>query len=462
MSGLRNLGYDDLLNCFMVGPLVGLTPERTVSALEDVLRSPRGATLLRLRTRGRRWRRVGRQPAVSAARRAVEPVASGIDRSDLATLALERQFRPGELPVRLFVAGGMLAMGFPHSRFDGTSATAVVNLIVEKLGAPGADTLPAVPWAKTPLRAAMKKFGLQGVSGIRSARDTFRTLNAQTQTEYQLPRTLTKTESVERTRMVSVVLPADAVRTIANTPEEAVDGRRPARPPVSIKTASLLLRCLRDGTRGDADFRVVIPVDARRWVAKGFAVEGNFSPSLPMGRLRADDWSATALAERISAASKAGTPVAWLLATALSTLKNTVRHPAAARRSRGETPRSPLEVHVSLTTTEVAIAESLMPHVADDTFVGGMAAHLSVPLGVWAEIAPVRDCLHIVVRDETGLIDLEGFEERLREMIGAVPATDDALAAATGEALVSAAAHRPHRRAGGAGSPAESRIPSRR
>ncbi|WP_285136519.1 hypothetical protein [Microbacterium sp. lyk4-40-TSB-66] len=432
MSELRNLGYDDLLNCFMVGPLEGLTPERTLSALEDVLRSPRGATLHRLRTRGRRWRRVDRRAALAAAGGAVERVDAVIDRSALATLVLERQFQRGELPLRLFVADGMLAMEFPHSLFDGSGATAIVNLILEKLGAPGADTTAALPWAKKPLRTVMKKFGLQGVAGIRSARDTFRALNAQTETGYQLPLTLTKAESLERTRMVSMMLPADMVHTIASTPEKAEDGRRPARPPLSVKSASLVLRCLRDSLREETDFRVVVPVDARRWVAKEFAVEGNFAPSLPMGRLLADDWSATALAERISAASKAGTPVAWLLATTLSTLKNAVRHPGAARRSRGATPRVPLEIHVSMTTTEVAVAETLMPRVDDDTLVGGMAAHLHLPLGVWAEIAPVRDRLHVIVRDETGLFDLEGFEHRLRGMIapasgglaGSVPRVD--------------------------------------
>lgn len=421
MSGLRNLGYDDLLNCFMVGPLADLSPERAISALEDVLRSPRGAVLHRLRTRGGRWRRVDESTALAAAARAVERVEAALDRSELATHVLQRQFQREELPVRLFVADGMLAMAFSHSLFDGTGSTAVVNLVLEKLGAPGADTRAALPWAKTPLRAAMKKFGLQGVAGIRSARQIFRALNAQTETGYQLPQTLTKAESLERTRMVSMVLPADLVRTIANTPEKAEDGRRPARPPLSVKSASLVLRCLHESLRDEADFRVVVPVDARRWVAKGFAVEGNFAPSLPMGRLRADDWSATALAERISAASKSGTPVAWLLATALSTLKNTVRHPVAALRPPKETPRAPLEIHVSLTTTEVAVAETLMPLVTSDTFVGGLAAHLRMPLGVWAEIAPVRDCLHVVIRDETGLFDLEGFEQRLHEMSAAAP-----------------------------------------
>jgi hypothetical protein len=419
MSGLRDLGYDDLVICYIVGPLAGLTPERARGALSDVLRSPRGAALRRLRTRGRRWRRVDEGTALAAANAAVETVGTVLDRSGLAHLVLERGFQPGELPVRIFVNDGMIALRFPHSLFDGTGATAMVSVVVEKLGAPGVDVLPALPWARTPLRAAMKKFGLDGVAGIRSARERFRALTAQTETGYQLARTLTKTESIERTRMVSLLLPPDMVRVIAGTPEKAVDGGRPARPPLSVKTASLVVRCLRDSLREETDFRVVVPVDARRWVAKGFDAEGNFSPSLPMGRLLADDWSATTLAERISAASKSGLPIAWLLATTLSTLKNTVRHPAGARRTQRETPRVPFEIHVSLPSTEVAVAESLMPRVEDDTFVGGMPAHLGLPLGVWVEVAPLRDRQHIIVRDETGLFDLDGFEQRLRAMIAA-------------------------------------------
>ncbi|MCM3614632.1 hypothetical protein M3672_09310 [Microbacterium enclense] len=417
MSGLRNLGYDDLLICYLVGPLVDLTPERVHGALADALRSPRGETLHRVRTRSRRWRRVDRQTAVAAGRAAVETVEAVRDRSDLAALVLGSPFEPGQLPIRIFLSGGVLAFRLPHSLFDGTGATAMVSLVVEKLGAPGVDTLPTVPWAEAPLRAAMQKVGLNGVAGIRSARETFRTLTARTETGYQLPRTLTKAESIERTRMVSFVLPPAAVRTIAATPERALEGRRPARPPLSVKTASLVLRCLRDALREQVDFRVVVPIDGRRWVARGFDAEGNFSPSLPMGRLRDDDWSATALAERISAASKSGAPVAWLLATTLSALKNAVRHRVAARRSHDATPRVPFEIHVSLPSTEVAVSEALMPRVDDDTFVGGMPAHTGLPLGVWVEVAPLREGLHVIVRDETGLFDLEGFEQRLHETV---------------------------------------------
>ncbi|WP_285136882.1 hypothetical protein [Microbacterium sp. lyk4-40-TSB-66] len=417
MTGLRNLGYDDLTICYILGPLVDLSPERALTALKDVLRSPRGAVLLRLRTRGRRWKRVDRPTALAASGHALETVGTVLDRSELAARVLETEFASGELPVRIFVNDGMLALALPHSLFDGTGATAVVSLVMEKLGAPGADEVAPVPWAEAPLRAAMKKFGLKGVAGIRSARQTFRSLTAATETGYQLSETLTIAESLARTRTVSTLLRPESVRMIALTPEKAVDGRRPARPPLSVKTASLVLRCLRESEREPVDFRVVVPVDARRWVAKGFDAEGNFSPSVPMGRLLADDWSATALAERVSAANKAGVPIAWLLATTLSALKNAVRHPRAARRSGEATPRVPFEIHVSLPTTEVAVSEELMPRVEADTFVGGMPAHRHLPLGVWVEVAPLRDCLHVIVRDETGLFDLDGFGERLHAMI---------------------------------------------
>lgn len=417
MTGLRNLGYDDLTICYILGPLSGLTPERALTALKDVLRSPRGATLLRLRTRGRRWRRVDRPTALAASAHALETVGRVLDRAALAARVLETEFVPGELPVRLFVNDGMLALALPHSLFDGTGATAVVSLVVEKIGVPGADEIPAVPWAKAPLRAAMKRFGLRGVAGIRSARNTFRSRTAETDTGYQLSETLTIADSLARTRTVSTVLTPESVRTIALTPEKAIDGRRPARPPLSVKTASLILRCLRESEREPMDFRVVVPVDARRWVAKGFDAEGNFSPSVPMGRLLADDWSATAMAERISAANKSGVPIAWLLATTLIALKSAVRHPLAARRSSPVAPRIPFEIHVSLPTTEVAVPEALMPRVEADTFVGGMPAHRHLPLGVWIEVAPLRDHLHVIVRDETGVFDLDGFDRRLHDMI---------------------------------------------
>lgn len=419
MSGLRNLGYDDLHACYILGPLVDLTHERVLAALRDALASPRGARLHYLRTRGGRWRRAEPSAALAASARAVESVEGVIDRSELADRAMERVFGPGELPVRILINQGLIAFGFPHSLYDGGGATAVASLVVEKLGTPGVDTVPAVPWAKAPLRTAMKRLGLTGPAGIRTARRIFRSRNAQTETAYPFSRTLTKTESVARTRTVSFMLPADGVRAIASIPEQAVEGRRPARPPVSLKAASLVLRCLRDSSHDGADFRVVIPIDARRWVPRGFDVEGNFAPSIPMGRLMSDEWSATALTERISAATKSGVPVAWLLATTLISLKNAVRHPVASRRVPDETPRVPLEVHVSLPTTEVVVDEALMPHVDAATFVGGLPEHLRLPLGVWVEITPLRGGLHVIVRDETGAFDLDGFEERLHALIAA-------------------------------------------
>lgn len=420
MTELRNLGYEDLTICYMVGPIADLTPARALTALEDALRSPRGATLHRLRTRRGRWKRVEEHTALAArGTSATETGQAVLKRSALGDLVLGTEFRPGDLPVRIFVNGSTLALGFPHSLFDGTGATAIVSLVVEKLGAPGVDTRPALPWADRPLRTALKKLGVTGIAGVLSARETFRTLVAQTETGYQLPQTLTKAESIERTRMVSMVLSSDVARSIARTPEKAVGGKRPARPPLSVKTASLVLRCLREADRSGVDFRVVVPVDARRWVAKGFDAEGNFSPSLPMGRLLADEWTATALAERISAASKSGLPVTWLLATTLSAVKNAVRHPWGSTRASDATPRVPFEIHVSLPTSEVVVDEKLMPRVDADTFIGGMPAHRRLPLGVWVEVAPLRDCLHVIVRDETGIFDLEGFEERLREMIHA-------------------------------------------
>lgn len=419
MSGLRNLGYDDLVVCYIVGILTDVSAERSLTALRDLVRSPGGAMLHRLRTERGRWKRVERDQALAAVPLALEVTDQDLAPEALVARALETDFPPGRLPVRIYLSGGVLAFALPHTLFDGTGATAVVSAVVDKLARPGADDRPALPVARTPLRRTLKKVGQRGVGAVLEARRTFRALTAQTETGYQFPRTLTKAESVRRTRMVSMVLARDVVRTIAATPENAVDGGRPARPPVSVKTASLVLRYLRDVDREQVDFRVVVPVDARRWVERGVEVEGNFSPSIPMGRLLVDDWSATALAQRISASTKAGVPVLWLLASTLVSLKEAVRHPLASRRPAAEAPRVPVEIHVSLPATEVTVDESLLPQVDDRTFVGGAPAHRRLPLGVWVEIAPLRDCLHVIIRDETGVFDLDAFPERFTAMIAA-------------------------------------------
>ncbi|QHC57216.1 hypothetical protein [Rathayibacter sp. VKM Ac-2760] len=425
MTRLRDLGYDPLLISYLVGPLTGLTPEKVRTALRDVLSSPRGRPLLRLRTRAKGWRRVDRATALAAVDRAVEVVADGpLERADLIGRLLAEGFAPGRLPIRLLVDGPVLGFCLPHGLFDGTGATEAIRLVVEKLGAPGPDEEPERPRPARPLLDLMRRFELTGLAGVRTARDTFRSMTAETETGYQLERTLSKAESVERTRIVSAVLTAETLRSIAATPEQARDGRRPARPPLSLKTASVVLRCLRDSSRDGMDLRVVIPVDARRWLPKGQDVDGNFSPSLPMGRLLTDDLSATALAERIASATKTGLPVTWLFASLLISVKNTVRHPLSALRTPKETPRVPFEVHVSLPTGEVAVSEELLPRIEPDTIIGGAPTHLHLPLGVWVELAPMRDCLHLIVQDETGAFDLDGFEERLLAAVESAAAAE--------------------------------------
>jgi hypothetical protein len=396
-----------------------VTPERVRTAVRDVLLSPRGAVLLRRRTRLRGWRRIDAAAALDAAERAVRIVAGPLEREDLAHRLLAPQFAAGELPVRILFDGATLGFTLPHALFDGTGATAVVALVIEKLGAPGADDTAGKPLAAAPLREIVERFELTGLAGARRARDTFRTLTAATGTGYQLDTTLSKEESDRRARLVTAVLGPETLRAIAATPEQAREGRRPARPPVSLKTASLVLRCLQDCAADGLDFRVVVPVDGRRWVAKGTDVSGNLSPSLPLGRLRADDWSATSLLERLSAATRSGLPATWLLASALLSVKNLLQHPLAALRPPTGTPRVPWEIHVSLPSTEVPVAQELLPRIEPDTMVGGMPAHLRFPLGVWVEVAPMRDSMHLTVHDETGTFALDGFEERLLAAVGA-------------------------------------------
>ncbi|QHC69001.1 hypothetical protein [Rathayibacter sp. VKM Ac-2801] len=419
MRAPRDLGYDDLLIGYHVGPLTGVTAERVRAALRDVLLSPRGAVLLRRRTRYRGWRRISAAAALDASERAVDVVAGPLEREVLAHRLIGAQFAPGELPVRILFDGATVGFTLPHSLFDGTGATAVVALVIEKLGAPGIDAVAPKPLAAAPLREVVERFELTGLAGVRKARDTFRTLTAATDAGYQLDATLSKQESDRLSRLVTTVLDADALRRIAATPETARDGKRPARPPVSLKVASLVLRCLQDCAADGLDFRVVVPVDGRRWVAKGTEVAGNLSPSLPLGRLRADDWSATSLLERLSAATKSGLPATWLLASALVSVKNLVQHPLAAVRPPSGTPRVPFEIHVSLPSTEVPVPEELLPRIEADTMIGGMPAHLRFPLGVWVEVAPMRDSMHLTVHDETGTFALDGFEERLRAAVGA-------------------------------------------
>ncbi|AND15289.1 hypothetical protein [Rathayibacter tritici] len=419
MRALRDLGYDDLLISYHVGPLTGVTAERVRTALRDVLLSPRGAVLLRRRTRAGRWRRIDVAAALDASERAVRVVDGPLEHGELAHRLFGRGFAAGELPVRLLFDTATVGFTLPHTLFDGTGATAVVALVIDKLAAPGVDSIAPKPLAAAALREVRERFELTGLAGVRKARDTFRTLTASTETGYQLDATLSKQESDRLTRLVSTVLGPDTLAAIAATPEQAREGKRPARPPVSLKTASLVLRCLQDCATDGLDFRVVVPVDCRRWVDKGTEVAGNFSPSLPLGRLRADDWSATSLLERLSAATKSGLPATWLLASALLGVKNLVQHPLAALRPPTGTPRVPWEIHVSLPSTEVPVSEELLPRIEPDTMISGIPAHLRFPLGVWVELAPMRDCMHLSIRDETGTFALDGFEERLLAAVGA-------------------------------------------
>ena len=91
----------------------------------------------------------------------------------------------------------------------------------------------------------------------------------------------------------------------------------------------------------------------------------------------------------------------------------------------GSTPASAGVEAVPGSGTEVYVGGQLVGNgifLAGDTIIGGLPTHLHLPLGVWVELAPMRDCLHLTVQDETGAFDLDGFEERLLAAVASASA----------------------------------------
>jgi hypothetical protein len=420
LMSLRNQGYERLTIAYVAGGGNDTAGEAVTRSLESFIRSPAGRALYFKRSSiGLGWRRIAQDEAVRLAADVVTVLPEKLTRDELTLRALSLEFGSG-LPLRITVSNGMVAFTFPHALFDGTAGTVIIQRLVTGMDA-SAPVAEGRPVEQAALRTAMKKFDLTGIAGLRRARELFREHNQATLTPYQLPETLTKAQSVAITRWRHIVVDPETLARVAATVEQLPDGRKPARAPVSLKISSLVIATVKAVNTTGVDFPVAFPIDARRFGTKGMDIEGNFSPSVPVGRLLSGDWSATGILAVISSAIKTGLPVAWLLASALVVMKTRVQHPFSYGRTPASTPRVPFLVYLSMPTVKLAMPDSVFDRV-DERFGGGGPMHADIPLGIFVEVSPLGDDMHISVRDETGLLDLDTFEAefaaQVREFTG--------------------------------------------
>lgn len=415
MISPRNLGFDRLTAVMVVGPLTTAAIAALPSALLDHLTAPVGEQSRWKGTPGR-WARVSPSNTDELARlasTAITTVGGSVDALAMLKAGFAHTF--SGLPIHCFVSDDSIAFTFSHSRFDGTSATAAIDDLLARMAGEPIQSNRMIE--KRPLVVILRRFGMLSPAGVRRARGMFRERNRQFPVAYQLTDTLEKATSVEITELARVDIDAETARRIAAVVDPAAQGQR-LRPPTRVKIAALALGALRAINRESAEFRVVMAIDARRYLRPGTTVDGNLSPSVPLGLLSSSDWSASALMGRIADCIKTGVPVAWLLAMAIRGTKSALIARVPGRGTPRGTPRTPFEIHVSLPATSLRVPQSLVP-AGQRSHAIGLPSHTAAPFGVWLDVVESGDQFALTLWDDTGLLEVGDFESQVRAQISA-------------------------------------------
>lgn len=405
-----------LTAAMVVGPLADSAIDAIPLALREHLASEFGRQS-RWRRRGGSWSAVAASDnatlsSLAEAALTISPQAT----SPLETLKIGFAHEFTGLPLHVYVFGNHVVFAFSHARFDGTSATAVVSHL---LGLMAGITSTVAPRSieSRPLLVIWRRFRLISLSGALRARAVFRDRNRALRIPYQQEQTLTKAESIALTALAHVHIDAATAARIASVSDPIETGEARVRAPARVKIAALGLGALRDINIHSAEFRVVFPIDARRYLRRGTTVDGNLSPSVPLGLLMADTWTSSTLMRKLAASIKSGEPAIWLLATAIGGIRSIARGGTPAARPAsdpvGAVPRIPFEIHVSLPSSAIRAPEQVWKYATDRISVG-LPSHRTIPLGVWLDVVEHGDGFTMTLWDDSGLLDVDSFETALR------------------------------------------------
>ncbi|PZF60956.1 hypothetical protein DEI92_04845 [Curtobacterium sp. MCBD17_034] len=402
---IRERLHDQLDLVVVLGPV----REDVIDALPDALHrhliSDDGSELRRAYRPDRAWGHVSRRTADSLADDVLDVAVDGLEPAEMATHLLDAGY--AVLPIRMLVSGGLIAVLVPHDLFDGASSGHHIRRVLAiAAGEPEGRTVR--PPTRRPLAATMRVAGLDRPGPLRLARAARRDAERQVPPDPQVPGGL----AVDRARRLrgfrTVQLDEQELRTLD---ARAVDGagRRTTR---GMKLSAAVLDAIADAVPPTTDFTIRMNVDLRRWAPRGERVQGPFSTSYPIGRLRTMRRDAASVHEQVRRAIETRAPLAALVGDVVGLVRDRVRHPFPI--PSGDVIRTQFDVALS-------VFPSLIPDAVwrpgATPLLGTILVHPGHVANPYVQMSLVGSEASIALWDETGIIDQDRFEQSLRAAV---------------------------------------------
>lgn len=402
---IRERLHDQLDLVILIGPL----REDVVDALPAAVLRHLGDEDARALRRSYRtdgtWGRVTVPAAQDLARDVVEIAPPGLGPAEIATRALDAGYPV--LPIRIVVSDGVIGVLMPHDLFDGAAAWHHIRRLLAI--ADGDHAAPAEQHVtKRPVIAALRVAGLTDPARLRAARKARQTAERQTPPDPQVPGGLAVDRSRRLAGFTSVHLDE---AELARLDESAADG--PAgRPTRGMKLSALVLDALAESVPATTDFTIRMNVDLRRWAPRGERVEGPFSTSYPIGRLRTMRRDAGSVHASVRSAIDTRAPLAALVSDVVGYAADRMRSPFAM--PRGDVIRTSFDVGLSVFPSRVP-DDAWRPGASP--LLGTILVHPGQVANPYVQMSAVGSQVTIALWDETGIIDQRRFEQTLRAAV---------------------------------------------
>lgn len=411
---LRERLHDDLEMVAVLGPAEPGLTLRLAEVIAEYLHRPESAILRRPRRTDGRWGVSTRVVPVPVIDRVIRSCSPGLSPSELALSTIGR--RPRDLPLVVASSGELIAFSFPHDLFDGASAWAHITPILQGAltGPEPGQPKPVLRW---PLAAALRQTRLVNASALAAARAVRRTAERTTERPAQLAEPVSIDVRRRQAGWAGLMLSSEQLRALdaSSSPAHLASAHARRRTLRSMKIAETVLAGLAAATPEDADYRVRMPIDLRRYTPRGRRVDGPFSTSYPLGTLRSSDNSAPALTVRLGEIVRSNAPLAALAGDLVGLTRAMVRHPLTSRK-HGASEREVIDLTLSILPSRLP-AHFWVPGVERVNAAMQFSPHQ--PTGPLIQIAEMDDMVSISLWDETGAIDQGAFRKGVHDALAA-------------------------------------------
>lgn len=411
---LREQLHDGLDMVAVFAPVHPAVLTALPDALAAHLASPEGAGLRRRPVGGGRW---GHRPVPGIERLARGVVVEhppGATPAELALAAHHDRYRG--LPFAAHVSGSLLALMFSHDLYDGSSGWDEVERILQR--AVGEPTRPQLPLLARPVTASLRASGLLDRDEVAQVRVARRQAERSTETAPQVEHPVVIDDRRRLDGLRPVWIDDDRRRRL----QAAVVDQQGAVPRATLNMCltGLTLDAAAAALRPDADMRVRIAVDLRRYAPRGHRVGGPFSDAFPLGTLRTLDTSPAALGTELARVLATRAPLWAFVADMVGYARGRARRPRAVAPT--DVGRTSFDLGVSLLPPRLPAGfwSDLPEHAGVAPVDGAALLHPSQVTNPHVQIAHLGHGVAVTLWDEAGVLDPDAFAEHLLTGVDAV------------------------------------------